>query len=1339
MSVIRKSLWKKPTKTTLKMADIKELQDLNEQLQKKLMDMELRMNQIQIFGGTTALNCVPTPEKFSFIPNEWPKWKTNYERYRSVAGITNISAEAQANSLLLHMGEAVNEILDNHPPTAIQLATYEGLIAFFNDKFMKQVNVIFERAQFNKRTQREGETAQEFITAVTNLSKTCNYGQMTDELVRDKLVAGILDAKLSETLQLDKNLTLQSAKSKILQNERVKLENKTIRDQTGDINRVHREKYQPKKQSNLKDSPKHPQCGRCGSKPSHTLRECPAIKEKCRKCDIKGHYAKMCKTGHKKHVARVVDTSSSDSEVGQIICEVSDGKNTQWNISLALSSGEHINCKIDTGADVSIFSKQNYDKLSEKPRLKHTRTKLKGPGNTNLPVIGKINLPVCWKGDIRLLKMFVIENKDNLLGRPAIENLNVLKFVDEITNDKMSLNKIMSDYPELFKGFGKLKNYEHDIKLDPDAQPYSICTPRRIPLPLLQSVEKELKYMVEQDIIEEVSPNNPTPWCAPMVCVPKKGGKIRICADFTELNKHVQREKIILPTVDATIAQIKNAKVFSKLDCASSFWQLSLTDPSKNYTAFLTPFGRYIYKRVPFGITSAPEIYQQAMNRLFHGQKGVLVHMDDITIFADSEKHHNEILKKVLEILKENSLTLNKDKCQIGISEIKLLGHIVGKSGLRIDDNNIKAIIDFKPPENVSQVRQFLGMINHLTKFLGNAAEHTRPLRELLKQNVVFTFNQQHLDCFNKLKTLVTTAPVLKMYNVSAKTRILADSSSYGIGGCLEQLQSDGRWAPVIYCSKSLSETQQRYAQIEKEAYAVTWVCERLEEYLLGKSFTIQTDHLPLLSILKKKPINDLTVRLQRFRLRLTRFVYEMEHVPGKSFYIPDTLSRRPLPEGDKDKDVLEEEVTLHINVINKQLLEDDLNTSRKRITEAQKKELTKLGDYVEKGWPDKKKVTGECQKYFKYKEDITFYEDTLYYKDIIIIPPSLYKETLKNIHIGHQGINSCKSRAKNAVWWPHMNNFIEEKISNCLECLKNKNQETDPMTIRNLPVLPFEHVATDLFVYKNITYMVVQDVYSKYPEVIVLSKTKSEHVIEKLKEVFSRFGIPKILYSDGGPQFDSYIFRDFAKSYDFKHIISSPKFPQSNGCSERAVQLVKNLIKKCEDFNLGLLAYRNTPLPCGNTPSELLMGRILRELLPINETKLKPKLPDHEQIIVKQKEEQKRSKENYDRRHASKELPKLESGDFVWVRDMKRTGYITQTACAPSSFFVETEEGTLRRNRKFLTKLPENKDKNAPPKALDEEDKDKEQKKKRVRKETDNTLRRSERIAKRKGDVGCQ
>ncbi|KAJ8931834.1 hypothetical protein NQ314_015231 [Rhamnusium bicolor] len=151
----------------------------------------------------------------------------------------------------------------------------------------------------------------------------------------------------------------------------------------------------------------------------------------------------------------------------------------------------------------------------------------------------------------------------------------------------------------------------------------------------------------------------------------------------------------------------------------------------------------------------------------------------------------------------------------------------------------------------------------------------------------------------------------------------------------------------------------------------ITWVCKRLEEYLLGKFFTIQTDHLPLLSILKEKPINDLTVRLQRFRLRLTRFTYEIEHVPGRSFHIPDRLSRRPLPEGDKDKDVFEEEeVIFHVNVINKQLLEDDLKTSEKRITEAQKREFMKLGEYVEKGWPDKKKVTEECQKYFKYKKD---------------------------------------------------------------------------------------------------------------------------------------------------------------------------------------------------------------------------------------------------------------------------------------------------------------------------------------------------------------------------------
>lgn len=442
---------------------------------------------------------------------------------------------------------------------------------------------------------------------------------------------------------------------------------------------------------------------------------------------------------------------------------------------------------------------------------------------------------------------------------------------------------------------------------------------------------------------------------------------------------------------------------------------------------------------------------------------------------------------------------------------------------------------------------------------------------------------------------------------------------------------------------------------------------------------------------MKKKAINDLTIRLQRFRLRLTRFDFDIEHVAGKKFYIPDTLSRRPLSYGTDDVDILDEEedITYHINIIHTDL-EESFHITEKKIKQSQTRELEKLIEYTGKGWPNKEEVTEECKKFFKYRNDITIYRDILYYKDRFVIPTSMYKEMLNKIHIGHQGIGSCKKRARKSIWWPNINIFIEDHVEKCHDCIKNSKQETEPMTLRKLSNFPWDHVATDLFIYKNKTFLVIQDIYSKYPIVKQLSKTKSEDVIKILKDTFSQFGIPNIVYSDGGPQFSSYEFQRFTQKYNFDHVMSSPRYPRSNGQAERAVQLVKQLMKKCDDWYLGLLAYRNTELPCGNSPAQLLFGRQLKEILPIRSKNLYPELPNHEEVRNYNKMEQENQKKFYDRRHRARPLPSLEPGDMVWIRDMRRKAEVIDKAKEPNSYWLESGEGELRRTRNSLNKLPE-------------------------------------------------
>ncbi|KAK9680977.1 RNase H-like domain found in reverse transcriptase [Popillia japonica] len=310
------------------------------------------------------------------------------------------------------------------------------------------------------------------------------------------------------------------------------------------------------------------------------------------------------------------------------------------------------------------------------------------------------------------------------------------------------------------------------------------------------------------------------------------------------------------------------------------------------------------------------------------------------------------------------------------------------------------------------------------------------------------------------------------MYKQNLETRISADSSAYGIGGVLEQKQPTGDWKPVYFCSKTLTETQCRYAQIEKECLAILYVCERLQQFLIGQHFTICTDHKPLLQILKTKHLNDLSVRLQRMRMRLMQFNYDIKFLPGKEFYTPDALSRAPLSISEADSDVLFENCdTLYIQMLINESTKI-ISHDREEILKEQEKDVTvkEVKKYVKHGWPNKEKLTNLSSAFYKYRSALNIIEG-ICFEDRIVIPTNMRKRTLNEIHLGHQGLNRSKRRARMAVWWPGMNSQIEDIVNQCEICLKHKISQVEPLLQPQIPCLPWEAVAVDLCEHKNVTY----------------------------------------------------------------------------------------------------------------------------------------------------------------------------------------------------------------------------------------------------------------------------
>ena len=595
-----------------------------------------------------------------------------------------------------------------------------------------------------------------------------------------------------------------------------------------------------------------------------------------------------------------------------------------------------------------------------------------------------------------------------------------------------------------------------------------------------------------------------------------------------------------------------------------------------------------------------------------------------------------------------------------------------------------------KPPQNVSELRQFLGMANQLGKFSCGLSELTKPLRELLGKNTAWQWEKAQLEAFEETKKELCKPTVLAFYDPTLPTKVSADASSFGLGAVLLQ-EKDSVWKPVSYASRSMSETERRYAQIEKEALAVTWACEKFADYIIGLKVQLETDHKPLVPLLGTKQMSDLPPRILRFRMRLARFDYVINHVPGKLLCTADALSRAPsthtptTPEEEEEVEYLMEACVSHLPASHHQL-------SEYIKAQAQDAVCSQIMRYCTEGWPDKHKILPVLKPYWKLQGELTVHNNLLLFRTRIVVPNALQRETLQKIHNGHQGIQRCRLRAQSSVWWPGISQHISDLIENCHVCAKKSKQYHEPLMSTPLPDYPWQRVASDLFFLGSDSYLLIVDYVSRYPEVIKLKSTTSRGIIEAMKAVFSRYGIPQTVGSDNGPQYSSEEFSKFAAEYNFYHETSSPHFAQSNGQAERTVQTMKNLLRESTDPYMALLTYRSTPLPwCGLSPAELLMGRCLRTNLPQVVDRLKPTWQYIERFRKKDKEFKDEQKRHYDQRHKCRPLPDIPDGSKVWVMDgdIPTPATVTHQVEAPRSYTVETEKGTIRRNRYHLKAVP--------------------------------------------------
>ena len=596
-----------------------------------------------------------------------------------------------------------------------------------------------------------------------------------------------------------------------------------------------------------------------------------------------------------------------NDEISRKMCEICSSSSKQKSIErrtvYLTMFGQIKKFMIDSGSDINAIDKITYYSLTKQPELSQVKTPVFAYGSAKpLRVLGKFEHEICINNLTMPVKFLVIEgNSGCIMSERTAFNFNLIQYNTQISNcvKQISSNneydKLLSQmYPNVFSNkIGKMKNVKIKIDVDEDITPIQEKY-RHLPFHLRDKVEKELKNMIENDVIERVSKNDKVTWLSPIVPVTKSNSdKVRICIDAKPVNKAIKRIKSATPTVEDLCVKLNGAQFVSKIDLKAAFNQIELDKNSRHLTTFVTHVGLFRYKRLNFGISCAPEIFQQLIFNLIKDIPNSFNISDDILIFGNDQQSHDQALHEVMQRLNENNLTVNQDKCEWFKTELDFFGLHFSKDGVSLSDSKIKDFIETKTPKNKSDLHSFLGLGTYCSRFIRNYASKSTKLWELTRKSTEFKWTSEHDQIFEKLKSSIIKH-ALAYFNKDHVTELYVDASPDGIGAVLVQYDPNNpsNKKIIAFASRCLNELEKKYSQVEREALAIIWACQRFHLYLYGSEFILYTDNKALEFIFnnnKKKP----PPRIERWALKVLQYRFNVIHKPGKE-NIADYLSRYP-------------------------------------------------------------------------------------------------------------------------------------------------------------------------------------------------------------------------------------------------------------------------------------------------------------------------------------------------------------------------------------------------------------------------------------------------------------
>ncbi|CAH9102252.1 unnamed protein product [Cuscuta epithymum] len=779
-----------------------------------------------------------------------------------------------------------------------------------------------------------------------------------------------------------------------------------------------------------------------------------------------------------------------------------------------------------------------------------------------------------------------------------------LAYVVDKTKEETNIDdvRVVCKYPDVFPkdlpGLPPDREIEFVIEVEPGTKPISIPPYRMAPAEL-NELKTQLQELLDNGFIR---PSH-SPWGAPVLFVKKKDGTLRMCIDYRQLNKVTIKNRYPLPRIDDLFDQLRGATVFSKIDLRSGYHQLKIKEDDIPKSAFRTRYGHFEFLVMSFGLTNAPAAFMDLMNRVFHKylDRFVIVFIDDILIYSESEEEHEEHLILVLETLREKQLYAKLSKCEFWLKEIGFLGHVVSGSGIAVDNKKIEAITEWERPKNVKEIRSFLGLAGYYRKFVEKFSVLASPLTKLTRKGAKFIWDDKCEKGFIELKKRLTEAPVLALPKQGVGYDVYSDVSIQGFGCVLMQ---NGR--VIAYASRQLKKHEVNYPTHDLELGAVVFALKIWRHYLYGETCHIYTDHKSLKYVFTQKELN---MRQRRWMELIKDYHLVIEYHPGKANVVADALSRKSSSGA----------LLANLRALRAQLevSSDGALLARFEVRPTLLDEIKKGQEADEEIMKIRERMQAGPVEDFRERDD-----GLLLFRDRVCVPSddelrkSILEEAHSSAYAMHPGGTKIYRDLKESYWWSGMKREIAEYISRCLTCQQVKAEHQHPAGLLqplSIPEWKWEHVTMDFVVglprtIRNYDAVwVVVDRLTKSAHFLPINTTYPLERLAKLytDEIVRLHGVPVTIVSDRDPRFTSRFWPKFQESMGTRLKFSTAFHPQTDGQSERVIQILEDMLRACAlefqgswDNHLALVefAYNNSyQASIGMPPYEALYGRRCR------------------------------------------------------------------------------------------------------------------------------------------------